>query len=120
MAGRTLTDGVLESLAATCRKVRASKPLPAAACGKLITDAPPPGTVVKAKRGNRFKHGPTIQAGKAGLAARRKESAAAKVVQARSKPMGRAARIRAERLPSGVAVNQRQPKRKAPAGRVAQ
>ena len=61
----------LDSLAATHRKVRATKPLTAPACGRLIADAPLPGTVVKAKRGNRFKHASTTQAGKAGIAATR-------------------------------------------------
>ena len=116
-AARTLTESVLDSLAATCRKVRAAKPLTAPACGRLIADAPAPGTVVKQKRGNRFKHAPTIEAGKAGIAARRKDAAAAKVLHDRGgrsgRPLHRGARNRAEKLPAGVAVGQR--KRRAPA-----
>ena len=111
----TLVDRVVGSLAATCVQPRRAKPLTAAACGRLIGEAAAPGTVVKAARGNHFKSKTMIDKGKAQLKERRKASAAAKVVQARSRPLNPAQRRKAAALPAGTAVGTRVPKRKEPA-----
>ena len=108
-AAEALTDRVIGSLAATNWQRGRARPLTAAACSRLVEDAPAPGTACGARRSNRLKNKATIKDGRRALKEGRVAARAAKVAQARSRPLNRQQRKAAEALPPGVAVGGKRP-----------
>lgn len=114
--GATVARAHVASLVRTWAQPRRAKPLTASGCRSLVPKAMAPHTKCIKKRGNQLKDKVVIKAGLAAIAKRAKQSAQAKIVHARSKPLNRRTERLAAAKPAGVVPGQRVSKGDAPSG----